>query len=124
MLTHRMFEPFSSGYYVGRLYVEPHEGERTLLHRDQHERVNRELYATGTGIERLDRPLIVKLEEHHFAVEGESGIPEDTLFVPHDALAPSPTEPLPALREVLLAKAERAGQLMSLFGFGGVRSGT
>jgi hypothetical protein len=44
-----MFEPFSSGYYLGRLYVEPHGGEHPAMHREQHEYVSEQLYADGGG---------------------------------------------------------------------------
>ncbi|WP_241991921.1 DUF5802 family protein, partial [Halorubrum sp. SS7] len=32
-----MFERFSSGYYLGELYVEPHGGERAVIQRADHE---------------------------------------------------------------------------------------
>lgn len=113
-----MFEPFSGGYYVGRLYVEPHDGERALLQRDHHERVNRQLYATGRGVERVDHPLVMKLDGHHFAVHGDPGVPDATLVVPSAVVEDDDVEPMPALREVLLAKADRAAQLLELFGLG------
>ncbi|WP_254535432.1 DUF5802 family protein [Halomarina litorea] len=107
-----MFEQFSGGYYLGRLYVEPYDGERPAMHDGQHEHVNRQLYATGEGIERLDAPLVMKLGRRHLAVHGEAGVPERTLAVPYDLLEDE--NGLPDLREVLLAKADRAAQLMDL----------
>lgn len=115
MLIHSMFEPFSQGYYVGRMYVEPHEGERALIHRAQHEAVNRQLYTTGTGIERLDNPLVMKLDCHHFPVHGDAGVPEDTLAIPRSIVQSDDVDTLPAVREILLAKADRAVQLLELF---------
>ena len=44
-----MFERFSSGYYLGRLYVEPSEGEAAAIAQSQHKEVNQQLYA-GDGI--------------------------------------------------------------------------
>lgn len=44
-----MFEPFSSGYYLGRLYVQPHDGERPAMHREQHEHVSEQLYGDDTS---------------------------------------------------------------------------
>lgn len=114
-----MFEAFSRGYYVGRLFVEPH-GDRPAIQREHHERLNRELYADGEGVERLDNPLVMKLGTRHFAVHGDEGVPEGTLAVP---------EPLvddrnpPGVEEVLLAKADRARQLLRLSG-GPVGAGT
>lgn len=107
-----MFEQFSGGYYLGRLYVEPYDGERPAMHDEQHELVNRQLYATGEGIERLDAPLVMKLGQRHLAVHGEAGVPERTLAVPHTVL--DGEDGLPDLREVLLAKADRATQLLEL----------
>jgi len=115
MLLHSMFEEFSSGYYFGRLYVEPFDGERAVMQRAQHERVNEQLYASGEGIERLDTPLVMKLGTRHFPVHGEEGVPSDTLAVPETLLDDGVRDP-PALREVLLAKADRATQLLRLSG--------
>lgn len=39
-----MFARFSSGYYLGRLYVQPHDGDRPVMHREQHEHVTEQLY--------------------------------------------------------------------------------
>ena len=107
-----MFEEFSSGYYLGRLYVEPSDGERAVMRRDQHERINEQLYASGEGIERLDSPLVMKVDRHHVAVRGEDGIPEGTLALPEDLLDDTGVRNPPALKEVLLAKADRAAQLL------------
>jgi hypothetical protein len=112
----RMFEPFSSGYYLGRLYVEARDAERAAVHEDRHEQVNRELYADGEGVERLDAPLVMKLGTTHLAVHGDAGIPDGTLAVPDDWLAATGVENPPSLREVLLAKADRARQLLAMDG--------
>ena len=113
-----MFEEFSRGYYLGRLYVEPYAGDRAVMHASQHERVNAQVYATGDGVERLDHPLVVKLEDRHLAVHGADDVPADTLGVPGAVLEAAGLTELPALREVLLAKADRAGQLLEWFGLG------
>lgn len=107
-----MFEEFSSGYYLGRLYVEPFDGEQAAMRRDQHEQINEQLYASGEGIERLDSPLVMKVDQHHVAVRGEEGIPEGTLALPEDLLEDTRIRNPPALKEVLLAKADRAAQLL------------
>lgn len=111
-----MFEAYSSGYYLGRLYVAPADGDRAVMQRRQHERVNEQLYASGEGIERLDLPLVMKLDNRHFAVHGDGEVPEDTLALPDDVLDDSRVENPPALREVLLAKGERAAQLLRITG--------
>lgn len=111
-----MFEPFSTGYYLGRLYVRGHDGEQAAIHDDRHEQVNRELYADGEGVERLDHPLVMKLETAHFPVHGEEGIPDGTLALPEEWLPEVGVENPPSLREVLLAKGDRAAQLLSLDG--------
>jgi hypothetical protein len=107
-----MFEEFSSGYYLGRLYVAPSDGEQAAMRRDQHEQINEQLYASGEGIERLDSPLVMKVDQHHVAVHGEDGIPEGTLALPEDLLEDTRIRNPPALKEVLLAKADRAAQLL------------
>lgn len=107
-----MFELFSKGYYLGRLYVEPNTDETAKICREQHERVNRQLYATGEGIEPLDAPLVMKLESNHFAVHGDESVPADTLSIPEELLEETTVRNPPSLQEVLLAKADRAKQLL------------
>jgi len=109
-----MFEQFSSGYYLGRLYVEPREASAAAMCREQHERVNEQLYASGEGIERTDRPLVMKLGSRHFAVHGDDTVPADTLAVPEELLDETNVRNPPSLREVFLAKADHAEQLMSV----------
>ena len=107
-----MFEPFSRGYYMGRLYVEPSPDEHTTMCKRQHERLNKQLYATGEGVERVDMPLVVKLGDRHLPVHGEEGVPADTLSVPEAVLDEASVRNPPTLREVLLAKGDRASQLL------------
>ncbi|MDQ2050104.1 DUF5802 family protein [Natronolimnohabitans sp. A-GB9] len=111
-----MFEVFSRSYYLGRLYVTPIDGDRAFMHNDQHERINEEVYATGEGLERLDAPLVMKLESHHFPVHGDEGVPANTLAVPEEMLEDTDVRNPPSLREVLLARRERAQQLLSFSG--------
>lgn len=110
---HSMFEQFSSGYYLGVLYVEPHDVERAVVNEVDHETVNRQLYTDGTGIERLDSPLVMKLDGRHFPVHGDDGVPTGTLAVPDEIADDS----LPERREVFLARPERAGQLLRYSGW-------
>lgn len=109
-----MFEQFSRGYYLGRLYVEPSSDETATMCQHQHEYVNEQLYAEETGIERLDRPLVMKVGTTHLTVHGEEGVPADTLTVPESLLDDATARTLPTLQEVLLAKADRASQLLDL----------
>ncbi|WP_123534972.1 DUF5802 family protein [Halosimplex salinum] len=108
-----MFEQFSSGYYLGRLYVEPRDDDAAAIARTQHEQVNEQLYA-GEGIERTDLPLVMKLENTHFTVYGDERVPADTIAVPEELVEETRIRNPPALREVFLAKAERAKQLLSV----------
>lgn len=110
-----MFEQFSRGYYLGRLYVEPgEEGSATMCH-EQHRQVRKQLYTQETGVSRTDLPLVMKLGTRHFRVHGEEGVPADTLAVPGEILdADARIRNPPELREVFLAKADRAGQLIDL----------
>ena len=105
---HRMFERFSSGYYLGELYVEPHGGDRAVIQRVDHERVNEQLYADGEGVERLDAPLVMKLDGSHIPVTGDDDVPSGTLALPRELA----DETLPDRRNVLLADADRAETLL------------
>lgn len=114
--TDSMFEEFSAGYYLGRLYVQPTDGDDAVIASEQHEQVNRELYATGEGLERLDAPLVMKVHERHVAVHGEEGVPRDTLLLPASILEDTRVDNPPALIAVMLAKADRARQLLRFSG--------
>ncbi len=116
MLHRTMFEAFSGGYYVGRLFVEPHGDDRPVIQREQHEQLNRELYADGTGVERLDNPLVMKLGDHHIAVHGDEAVPEGTLALPEGMVDDRRLGNPPSVEAVLLAKADRARQLLRLSG--------
>ncbi|MHC3438439.1 DUF5802 family protein [Natrialbaceae archaeon A-gly3] len=111
-----MFEVFSRSYYLGRLYVTPSDGDYARMHSQQHERVNEELYATGEGVERLDTPLVMKLESSHFPVLGGEDVPTNTLEVPEPILEDTRIRNPPELQEVFLAKRDRARQFLSFFG--------
>ncbi|MFB6094974.1 MAG: DUF5802 family protein, partial [Halodesulfurarchaeum sp.] len=107
-------EPFSSGYYLGRLYVEPTDGEAALLHREQHVEANKEVYATDEGLERLDHPLVMKLDDVHFSVHGDDSVPAGTLGVPGAMLEEVGIDNPPELAPVLVAKAEHAKRLAEM----------
>ena len=138
----RMFEAFSRAYYLGRLYVEPYAGDRAVIHRAQHRRVNAQVYGdadeppaepeagtTGTdgppsaaippddrpvGPDAApdDRPLVMKLEGTHFTVDPAEDVPHGTLALPDTLLERCNVRNPPTLREVLLARADRAVQLL------------
>ena len=116
MVLDVMFEVFSRSYYLGRLYVTPSERDHARMHSQQHERVNRELYATDEGLEPLDTPLVMKLESGHFPVLGDESVPADTLEVPESMLEETRIRNPPELQEVFLARRERARQLLSFSG--------
>jgi hypothetical protein len=133
-----MFAPFSSGYYLGRLYVQPHAGDRPAMHREQHEHVVAQLYDDEDGPEpgpaavdvpgeeppeRVtagddtaddDRPLVMKIGGTHIPVHGETGVPEGTVALPADWLEATRVKNPPTLTEVLLAKRERMDQLLAV----------
>lgn len=112
-----MFEEFSSGYYFGRLYVEPVDVDRAVMQRTQHERANEQVYASGEGVQRLDAPLVVKLENTHIPVLGDDAVPEDTLAVPEGLFRELDIANPPSMTEVLLAKADVAWQLLRMQGY-------
>ena len=111
-----MFEVFSRSYYLGRLYVTPSPDEQARIQRAVHEQVNEELFTSGEGIERLDSPLLMKLENQHFPVHPGDDVPADTLAVPRELLENTRVENPPTLTEVFLAREEWARQLLGAAG--------
>lgn len=112
-----MFEPFSSGYYLGEMYVQPRESDDAAINRADHERVNEQLYATGDGVERLDNPLVMKVGTRHFPVVGDDDVPGGTLAVPRAAVPEDLKFSVPGRQEVLLANADRARDLIRYTGW-------
>lgn len=116
LVSNNMFEVFSRSYYLGRLYVTPTDSDRAYMHSKQHERVNEEVYATGEGIDRLDTPLVMKLEGLHFPVHGGDDVPTNTLAVPQSLLEDTEIRNPPELTEVLLARKKWAKRLLEFSG--------
>lgn len=108
-----MFEQFSRGYYLGRLYVEPRDDETARMCHEQYRRVADQLYGDD-GARAGGAPLVMKLGTRHFPVHGERDVPADTLAVPPTVLDDADVANPPSLREVLLATADRAAQLLRL----------
>ena len=108
-----MFEPFSSGYYLGRLYVEPHDGDCAVMHHEHHERVNDRLYTEKAD---YSGPLVMKIGSAHVPVHGAEGVPGRTVALPESVLPATGVDNPPTLSEVLLAKADRAAQLLGIDG--------
>lgn len=113
-----MFEAFSDGYYIGRLFVAPADGAPPRMQEAQVHRLNDEL-VDDDGLVDLDRPLVMKLGTRHFSVHADREVPEDTLVLPDTLLASTPIENPPTVCGVLLATGERAEQLRWLAGQGG-----
>ncbi len=107
-----MFEEFSAGYYVGQLYIELTDGEHAVMDRDQHQAANEQVYATGEGVERVDLPLIMSVDESYFPVFGADDVSTDTLAVPGTILETTRINDPPTLKEVLVAKAAEATRLL------------
>ncbi|MFC6872720.1 DUF5802 family protein [Halobellus marinus] len=107
-----MFEAFSTSYYLGRLYVEPSDRDVPAIQRADHERVNEELYG-DEGLFRTDAPLVMKLDQGHIPVLGDEDVPSGTLVVPETV----DDGDLPAERDVLLAKSDRAAELLRYSGY-------
>jgi hypothetical protein len=62
--------------------------------------------------ERLDAPLLMKLDGVHFPVFADGDVATDTLELPETLLAETTIESPPTCREVLVATAEFAGHLL------------
>jgi len=106
-----MFEDFSSGYYLGRMYVEPHDSDRPVMQDDEFEKVRRNVYTE-------EKPLVVKVENRHLVVGGDGGVPSGTLAIPAKVAESLRLRNPPSLRDVLLAKEEHAARILSLREFG------
>ena len=114
-----MFEPFSSGYYLGEMYVRPRPAESAAIRRADHEQVNEQLYGDEKGIARLDNPLVMKVGTQHFPVVGDDDVPSGTLALPEPSVPDDLEFRLPGRNEVFLANAERARDLIQLTGWDG-----
>ena len=107
-----MFDDFSSGYYLGRIYVEPTQEEKPVLHEQQYRKIKQTLYR-NTGKTRKEKPLVFKVNNSHIKVEGGQ-IPSKTLGIPKKIIDDIDVENPPTLKEVLLAKPGHADNLLNL----------
>lgn len=115
-----MFERFSHGYYLGKLYVQPSGDDcAAAIKRADHERVNEQLYGDEEGIARLDNPLVMKVGTTHFPVVGDEDVPSGTLALPESSVPADLELRLPGRSEVFLADADRAGDLLRFTGWEG-----
>ena len=110
-----LFKELSAGYLVGRFYIELYDGAYAVMDRDQHEKANEQVYATGEGVERLDQPLVMKVDTTHFPVLGADDVPTDTLALTDTVIEATQIDNPPTVKEVLVAKVERAVQLLEWF---------
>jgi hypothetical protein len=106
-----MFEDFSSGYYLGRMYVEPHDAERPVMQDDEFETVSRGVYDE-------EKPLVMKIGNRHLVVDGDGGVPSGTLGVPKEIAEGLRLRNPPSVKDVLLAKEGHATRILSLRGVG------
>lgn len=106
-----MFEDFSSGYYLGRMYVEPYDAECPVMQNDEFETVSRGVYDD-------EKPLVVKIGNRHLVVDGDGGVPSGTLGVPEEVADGLGLRNPPSVKDVLLAKEGHATRILSLRGVG------
>lgn len=109
MLTCDMFEVFSGGYYLGRLYVEPHDADRPVMHEGEHREVAERVY------DDRDEDLVMKIGTAHVPVGPGEGVPSGTVGVPPELAGEIGLDRLPTLEEVLLAKPSIAARLRALY---------
>lgn len=106
-----MFEEFSSGYYLGRMYVEPHDTDGPIMQDDDFEAVSRGVYDE-------ERLLVMKIGKRHLVVDGDGSVPTGTLGVPERIAQELRLRNPPSVKDVLLAKEDHAERILSLRGFG------
>jgi hypothetical protein len=106
-----MFEDFSSGYYLGRMYVEPHDAERPVMQDDEFETVSRGVYDE-------EKPLVMKIGNRHLVVDGDGGVPSGTLGVPEEIVEGLRLRNPPSVKDILLAKEGHATRILILRGVG------
>ncbi|MDZ7687944.1 MAG: DUF5802 family protein [Halobacteriales archaeon] len=105
-----MFDDFSSGYYLGRMYVEPYDAEHPVMQDSDFE-------AVSNGVYDEEKPLVMKVEQHHLVVDGDDGVPTGTLGVPEKVADELRLRNPPSVKDVLLAKEDHATRILSLKGF-------
>jgi len=106
-----MFEDFSGGYYLGRMYVEPHTADGPVMQDDDFEAVSRGVY------DEEEKPLVMKIGKRHLVVGGDDSVPTGTLGVPEDVARELDLRNPPSVKDVLLAKEVHAERILSLRGF-------
>jgi hypothetical protein len=103
-----MFEDFSGGYYLGRMYVEPHDADSPVMQDDDFEAVSHGIY------EQEEKPLVMKIGKRHIVVGGDGSVPTGTLGVPERVAEDLDLYNPPSVKDVLLAKEVHAERILSL----------
>ncbi len=106
-----MFEEFSRGYYLGRLYVEPHDAEEPVIHDHEYQRLHDDIYQGKD-----ETPLVFKLENQHITVQGDESVPSKTLGLPTKLVDELDVDNPPSIENVLLAKRGHAEKVLELLG--------
>ncbi len=112
-----MFEDFSRGYYLGRMYVEPHEADSPVMQDEEFEKVRNDIYGDEKAYD-AKKPLVVKIGKQHLVVDGDEGVPTGTLGVPRHVAEGLRIRNPPSVEDVLIAKKGHATRILSLIGFG------
>lgn len=79
------------------------------------EAANEQVLTSDKGVERMDHPFIAKLDDTHFPAFDDEDVPTDTRGLPDAFPDATRVDTPPTLRSVLVAKTERAAQLLDWY---------
>lgn len=115
MLLLRMFERFSSQYYIGEMYIEILDDDTGVAQMNQSDfnAIIQQVYET----EVLSHPLILKMRSEYVAFEPRKKVPRGSLRIPDETFEQVGYSFLPSLQTVLLPtkKCFRTFQQMGFF---------
>lgn len=104
------FEEFSDGYYLGQFIVVPGEVDLPTINDIVHENLQYRLY------DGAEKPIVMKMGHRHFTVSKSADVATDEMTCSLPFLETLDFKNPPTQHEVLLAKADRAEQIIQMMG--------
>lgn len=102
---------WNDAFHLTTVMVE--EGPVPAFNPQVHEDLNRFLYTTGQGVERLDYPIMAKLKRRYFTVTASEDVGERFFQIPRETIDDLGID-APDLCQIFIARKDNASSIASM----------